>query len=170
MNVWETTVFSCHLLDKLPDECGPILLDHMKQHCRNKQWSLLKPEHLWHYIYIYIIYIIENIKKIFCEILADIGLRITGQSNLKVVNNLDITLNLTNSKYYLCRKPDNYLLYINAKSMHTVSFPVLRNGKNCNIPKLHAAMRAAQNVSSSSFNLFFEVKVELHPHKQNRPY
>lgn len=107
--------------------------------------------------YIYYIYIIENIKKIFCEILADIGLRITGQSNLKVVNNLDITLNLTNSKYYLYRKPDNYLLYINAKSMHTVSFPVLRNGKNCNITKLHAAMRAAQNVSSSSFNLFFEV-------------
>lgn len=121
-------------------------------------------------IFIYIIYIIENIKKIFCEILPDIGLWITGQSNLKVVNNLDITLNLTNSKYCLYKKPDNYLLYINAKSMHTVSFPVLRNGKNCNIPKLHAAMRAAQNVSSSSFNLFFEVKVELHPHKQNRPY
>lgn len=33
--------------------------------------------------------------------------------------------------------------------------------------QLHAAMRAAQNVSSSSFNLFFEVKVELHPNKQN---
>lgn len=168
MNVWETTVFSCHLLDKLPDECGSIILDHTKQQCRNKQWSLLKP--VTPVIFIYIIYIIENIKKIFCEILADIGLRITGQSNLKVVNNLDITLNLTNSKYYLYRKPDNYLLYINAKSMHTVSFPVLRNGKNCNISKLHAAMRAAQNVSSSSFNLFFEVKVELHPHRQNRPY
>jgi len=66
----------------------------------------------------------ENIK----QILADLGLRITAQSNL------DITLNLTNSKYYLYRKPDNYPLYINANSMHTVSFPVLRNGKNCKIP------------------------------------
>lgn len=169
MNVWETTVFSCHLLDKLPDECGPIILDHTKQHCRNKQWSLLQPEHLWHYIYIYYIYNWKYQENLLW-ILADIGLRITGKSNLKEVNNLDITLNLTNSKYYLYRKPDNYLLYINAKSMHTVSFPVLSNGKNCNIPKLHAAMRAAQNVSSSSFNLFFEVKVELHPHKQNRPY
>ena len=168
MNVWETTVFSCHLLDKLPDECGPIILDHTKQHCRNKQWSLLKPEHLWH---IYILYIYNwKYQENLLWNLADIGLRITGQSNLKVVNNLDITLNLTNSKYYLYREPDHYSLYINATSMHTVSFPVLRNGKNCNIPKLHAAMRAAQNVSSSSFNLFFEVKVELHPHKQNRPY
>ena len=28
----------------------------------------------------------DNIRKVFCEILADLGLRITVQSNLKVVN------------------------------------------------------------------------------------
>ena len=28
---------------KLPDECGPIISDHRKQHCRNKRRLLLKP-------------------------------------------------------------------------------------------------------------------------------
>ena len=28
---------------KLPDECGPVILDHMKQHYRNK-WSMISPE------------------------------------------------------------------------------------------------------------------------------
>ena len=28
---------------KLPDECGPIISDHTKQHCRNKRRLLLKP-------------------------------------------------------------------------------------------------------------------------------
>ena len=32
---------------KLSDECGPIISDHTKQHCRNKRWLLLKPERLW---------------------------------------------------------------------------------------------------------------------------
>ena len=35
---------------KLPDECGPVILDHMKQQCRNKWRLLLKPELLWSYI------------------------------------------------------------------------------------------------------------------------
>ena len=28
----------------LPDECGLIISDHTKQHCRNNRWLLLKPE------------------------------------------------------------------------------------------------------------------------------
>ena len=42
-------------------------------------------------------------------------------SNLKVVNYLDVTLNLTTGKYYPFRKPDNNPLYINAKSNHPPS-------------------------------------------------
>ena len=34
---------------KLPDECGPIIADHTKQHCHNKRLLLLKPEPLWSY-------------------------------------------------------------------------------------------------------------------------
>ena len=35
-------------------ECGPIISDHTKQHCRNKRWLLLKPERLWSYVSSYI--------------------------------------------------------------------------------------------------------------------
>ena len=35
---------------KLPDECGPVILDHTKQQCHNKWRLLLKPELLWSYI------------------------------------------------------------------------------------------------------------------------
>ena len=38
------------------------------------------------------------------------------QSNLKVVDYLHVTLNLTTGRYYPFRKPENNLLYINAKS------------------------------------------------------
>ena len=51
-------------------------------------------------------------RKVLCEILGDLGLKITVKSNLKVVNYLDVTLNLTTGKYYPFRKPDNNPLYI----------------------------------------------------------
>lgn len=40
---------------------------------------------------------------------------------MKIVNYLDVTLNLTTGKYYPFRKPDNNPLYINAKSNHSAS-------------------------------------------------
>ena len=60
----------------------------------------------------------DKARKVFCKILGDLGLKITMQSNLKIVNYLDVTLNLTTGKYYPFRKPDNNPLYINAKSNH----------------------------------------------------
>ena len=46
------------------------------------------------------------------------GLKITIQSNLKSVDYLDITLNLTNRRFQPYRKPNNEPLYINTKSNH----------------------------------------------------
>ena len=63
----------------------------------------------------------DNVRKKFSEILGNLGLKITVQSNLKVVNYLDVTLNLTTGKYYPYRKPDNNPLYINANSNHPPS-------------------------------------------------
>ena len=62
-----------------------------------------------------------NVRKKFSEILGNLGLKITVQSNLKVVNYLDVTLNLTTGKYYPYRKPDNNPLYIKANSNHPPS-------------------------------------------------
>ena len=46
------------------------------------------------------------IKKVFCEILADLGLKITAQSNLKVVNYQ------TSGKHDPYRRADKNPLYI----------------------------------------------------------
>jgi len=46
------------------------------------------------------------------------GLNITIQTNLKIVNYLDVTFNLNNGTYYPYRKPNNQPLYINVKSNH----------------------------------------------------
>ena len=40
---------------------------------------------------------------------------------MKIVNYLDVTLNLTTGKYYPFRKPDNNPLYINSKPNHPPS-------------------------------------------------
>ena len=56
-----------------------------------------------------------------CLILGDLGLKITVQSNMKIFNYLDVTLNLTTGKYYPFREPDNNPLYINVKSNHPPS-------------------------------------------------
>ena len=48
----------------------------------------------------------------------ELGLRITIEVNLKVVNFLDITLNLNSGRYYPYRKPNDNPLYINKLSNH----------------------------------------------------
>ena len=63
----------------------------------------------------------DKARKDFSKVIGDLGLKITVQSNLKVVDYLDVMLNLTTGKYYSFRKPDNDPLYINAKSNHPPS-------------------------------------------------
>ena len=47
------------------------------------------------------------IKKEMCSIFAKYGLKITIEANKKVINFLDVTLNLVNSKYLPYNKPGN---------------------------------------------------------------
>ena len=47
-----------------------------------------------------------------------LGLRITIETNLKITNFLDLTLNLNNGKYYPYRKPNDIPVYINKMSNH----------------------------------------------------
>ena len=63
----------------------------------------------------------DKTRKIFCNVFKEAGLRITAQANLKVVNYLDVTLNLSNGKFYPYRKPENPPLYINTQSNHPPS-------------------------------------------------
>ena len=41
--VWSKIIVGPHSLLKLPDECGPSISEHTKQHCRNKR-SMITPE------------------------------------------------------------------------------------------------------------------------------
>ena len=56
----------------------------------------------------------ENVIKLFKEI----GYKIETDTNLKIVNFLDVTFNLTMHTYRTYRKPNDNLLYIHTSSNH----------------------------------------------------
>jgi hypothetical protein len=64
---------------------------------------------------------IESIKKDLCNIFREHGLRITIEANKKVVNFLDVTLNLTNGNFKPYIKTDNHPQYVHSKSNHPPS-------------------------------------------------
>ena len=60
----------------------------------------------------------EQVKKDLCNIFGKHGLKITIEANKKVVNFLDVTLNLSSGKHMPYNKPNNIPLYVNKKSNH----------------------------------------------------
>ena len=61
----------------------------------------------------------DRLRKKFIKTFKDeFGLNITIETNLKVVNFLDTTLNLTNGKHQPYNKPNNLPIYINVNSNH----------------------------------------------------
>ena len=60
----------------------------------------------------------EKAKKELVAIFKANGLKITVDANMKVVNFLDVTLNLANNTYYPFRKPNDTPLYIHKNSNH----------------------------------------------------
>ena len=66
---------------------------------------------LYIYIYIYYIYIYIHIYKF-----KEIDFKIEIETNLKIVNFLDVTFSLANSTYRPYRKPNDNLLYIHTSS------------------------------------------------------
>ena len=61
---------------------------------------------------------VEAIKKDICSIFNQNGLRITIQANKKIVNFLDVTLDLHNGEHRIYNKPNNIPQYVNSKSNH----------------------------------------------------
>ena len=61
----------------------------------------------------------DKIRKDFIKIFKeDFDLGVTYKTNLKALNFLDVTLNLTTGKYQPYNKPDNNPLYINILCNH----------------------------------------------------
>ena len=52
---------------------------------------------------------VEKIKKNFQKTFKDFGLEIVAESNLKIVNYLDVTLNLNNGSFKPYYKPDDII-------------------------------------------------------------
>lgn len=61
---------------------------------------------------------IEKTKKGICSIFAKYELKITVEANKKIVNFLDVTLNLNNGKYMPYMKPNDKPVYVHRKSNH----------------------------------------------------
>ena len=55
---------------------------------------------------------IENIKKKLCQIFREMGLKISVDANKKLVNFLDVTLDIQTNIYKPFLKPNNPLLYV----------------------------------------------------------
>ncbi len=79
----------------------------------------------------------ESVKKSLVEIFKQNGLNITVDANLKIVNFLDITINLFNNTYYPYRKPNDTPLYIHKSSNHPnqiiKNLPDMINRRLCKI-------------------------------------
>ena len=88
---------------------------------------------------------LDKIRKDFSKCFAELGLKITDQSNLKIVNYLDVTLDLSTSKYYTYRKSDNNPLYINVNSNHPPS--IIRQ-----LPKSIRTRTSNLSCNSEEFN------------------
>ena len=62
---------------------------------------------------------VERLRKAFIKLFKnEFSLNIVSDANIKVVNFLDLTLNLSTGKYEPYNNPDNKPLYINVKSNH----------------------------------------------------
>ena len=72
----------------------------------------------------------ERIRKAFIKLFKyEFSLNVVSYTNLKVVNFLDLTLNLSTGKYEPCNKPVDKPLYINVKSNHPPN--IIRNIPEC---------------------------------------
>ena len=92
----------------------------------------------------------DKIRKNVSVIFNEFGLNITEQANLKVVNYLDITLNLPNEKYSRYRQLDNSPPYINSMSNHPTAITNRVSSLSCDAMEFNKAAPIYENALRSS--------------------
>ena len=121
---------------------------------------------------------VELKKKEICRIFKEHNLSITIEANLKVVNFLDVTLDLNTETYKPYMKPNNRILYINKQSNHPPSIirniPAAVNKRLCSISSSEAEFSAAippyqEALAASGFDhtLKYEDTEKIGPKKLN---
>ena len=102
------------------------------------------------------------------------GLKITAESNLHVVNFLDVTFDLSTRKYKPYRKPNDDPLYINKHSNHPPSIlRQLPTSINKRISTLSSDKQTFEDAAPAYQNALghsnFSHKLEYTPHETQRP-
>lgn len=109
----------------------------------------------------------EKIKKELVEVFKSNGLSITIDTNLKIVDFLDVTFNLIKKTYYPFNKPNNKPLYINRNSNHPPQvikqLPEMINRRiceiSCNEDEFYKAKHTYQSaLENSDFSYNMEYK------------
>ena len=116
----------------------------------------------------------ERIRKAFIKLFKnEFSLNIVSDANIKVVNFLDLTLNLSTGKYEPYNKPDNKPLYINVKSNHPPN--ILKNlpeSISRRINKLSSDKTVFNNskelFNNALFNSGFDYKIKFQPLTENK--
>ena len=116
----------------------------------------------------------ERIRKSFIELFKnEFSLNIVSETNLEVVNFLDLTLNLPTGKHEPYNKPDNKLLYINVNSNHPPNIKKsLPESISWRINKLPSGKTVFNNskelLNSALSNSGFDHKVKFQPLTENK--
>ncbi|GFR95191.1 inositol hexakisphosphate and diphosphoinositol-pentakisphosphate kinase 2 [Elysia marginata] len=119
----------------------------------------------------------ENTKKRICEVFQNYGLKITIEANKKIVNFLDVTLDLRNDSYKPYKKPNDNVSYIHKCSNHppvviknlpkSIMKRINTNSKNEEIFK-HAAPIYTEALKRSGFNQNFKFNIDKEENNKNK--
>ena len=119
---------------------------------------------------------VDQIRKKVIKIFKDVGFKIEIKTNLKIVDFLDVTLNLSNGTYSPYKKPNDQFLYIHTSSNHPPQIINMlpksineRLSKNSSNPETFDKAKidyekALKDSGYKSVNLIFKKPAE----KQNR--
>ena len=122
---------------------------------------------------------IENKKKELCKIFNDQNLKVTIEANKKVVNYLDITLDLNSNIFKPYKKPNDTPVYVNIKSNHPPSIlKTIPRGINKRLSNLScnetvfnnttAEYQEALNQSGYNYKLHYDPGNDTTRHKKHR--
>ena len=103
---------------------------------------------------------IDQLRKKIIKIFKEIGFKIDIETNLKIVNFLDMTFNLINGSHKPYKKPNNTLLYINKNSNQPPQI----------IKKLPKAISDRLCRNSSNAEIFHASKIEYETALRNSGY
>ena len=92
----------------------------------------------------------DSIRKKVIKIFKKIGFKIEIKANLKIVDFLNITFNLTNGTYQPYKKPNDPLLYVSTSSNYPPQV----------IKQITKSINKRLNINSSSKEIFNEIKSE----------